>query len=57
MATKLSETKKLLCRNSDPENSKYWKYAPHGGCTEVVVVDAKTEKALCAKCTMRSVKG
>ena len=55
--SRLSETKTLICVNSDPEKSKYWKYAPHGGCTEEVVVDANTTSVLCHKCTMRSVKG
>jgi len=57
MATKLSTTKKLLCQNSNIETSKYWKWAPHGGCDEVVEVDSKTERVLCYKCTMRTVKG
>jgi len=57
MSTKLSTTKKLLCQNSNIETSKYWKWAPHGGCDEVVEVDSKTEKVLCSKCTMRTVKG
>jgi len=54
---KNTEMKKLTCMNSDPENSKWWKYAPRGGCDEVVEVDSKTDKVLCHKCTMRSVKG
>lgn len=45
--------KKLLCMNSDSENSKYWKWAPPGGCDEVVEVDMNTTKVLCSKCTMR----
>lgn len=52
-----SQTKKLKCQNSDPEGSKYWKYAPLGGCNEVVEVDIKTDRVLCHKCTMRSVQG
>lgn len=54
---KNAQTKKLKCQNSDPESSKYWKYAPHGGCDEIVEVDYRTDKVLCHKCTMRSVKG
>ena len=52
-----TQTKQLKCQNSDPETSKYWKYAPHGGCDEVVEVDVKTDRVLCHKCTMRSVQG
>lgn len=53
MATKLSQTKKLICVNSNPEKSKYWKWAPPGGCNEVVTVDANTTSVLCSKCTAR----
>jgi len=54
---KNTETKKLACMNSNPETSKWWKYAPIGGCDEIVEVDSKTDKVLCHRCTMRSVKG
>lgn len=57
MKTQLSRTKKLKCRNSNPETSKYWKWAPHGGCNEIVEVDEKVDAVLCHRCTMRSVKG
>lgn len=57
MKTQLSRTKKLKCRNANPETSKYWKWAPHGGCNEIVEVDEKVDAVLCHRCTMRSVKG
>lgn len=43
--------------NSDTATSKWWKYAPHGGCSEIVEVDSNTEKVLCWRCTMRSTSG
>jgi len=55
--SKLSGTKELVCVNSNPEKSKYWKWAPAGGCDEVVVVDINTTSVLCYKCTSRSAKG
>lgn len=51
-----TQTKKLKCMNSDPHSSKWWKYAPQGGCDEIVEVDIKTDRVLCHKCTMRSVQ-
>jgi len=54
---KNAEVKKLKCQTPNPEGSKYWKYAPIGGCNEIVEVDSKTDKVLCHKCTMRSVQG
>ena len=57
MATKISQSKELICVNSNPEKSKYWKWAPHGGCTEIVEVDINTSSVLCSKCTSRSAKG
>jgi hypothetical protein len=45
--------KEMMCMNSDPEHSKYWKWAPQGGCTEMVKVDSNATKVLCSKCTMR----
>ena len=58
MATiKISQTKELVCVNSNPEKSKYWKWAPIGGCDEVVTVDTNTTSVLCSKCTSRSAKG
>ena len=58
MATiKVAQTKELVCVNSNPEKSKYWKWAPVGGCDEVVVVDINTTSVLCSKCTSRSAKG
>jgi hypothetical protein len=55
--SKILSTKKLLCMNSDTTNSKWWKYAPPGGCTEVVEVGDETVMVLCWKCTMRSTGG
>lgn len=49
--------KKLECVNSKPESSKWWKYAPRGGCNNVVEVDAKVDSVLCHICTMRSASG
>lgn len=58
MATRTaSSTKKLKCVNSNIEASKWWKYAPKGGCDEIVEVDIKTDSVLCYKCTMRSASG
>lgn len=54
MNNKNEHAKKLTCMNSDVESSKWWKYAPLGGCNEVVSVDVHTEKVLCWKCTLRS---
>jgi hypothetical protein len=50
-------TKQLKCMNSHVESSKWWKYAPIGGCDEIVQVDIKTEKVLCWRCTLRSTSG
>jgi hypothetical protein len=50
-------TKKLKCMNSDTATSKWWKYAPLGGCSEIVEVGNDTEKVLCWRCTMRSTSG
>ena len=54
MNNKDERTKKLKCMNSNVESSKWWKYAPLGGCDEVIEVDVKTEKVLCWRCTSRS---
>ena len=54
---KNAQTKKLKCQNSDPDASKYWTYAPNGGCTEIVEVDSRTDKVLCYKSSMQTLKG
>ena len=49
-------TKKLKCMNHDPENSKWGEYAPEDGpCLETINVDERTDRALCWRCTSRSV--
>jgi len=52
--TSPSHAVEMVCMNSNPETSKWWKYAPVGGCNEVVSVDSNTAAVLCWKCTMRS---
>ena len=50
--------KDLKCQNSDPDTSKYAKYAPlDGPCTEVVNVPEEVTRVLCFKCTSRSASG
>ena len=50
--------KDLKCQNSDPDTSKYAKYAPlDGPCTEIVNVPEEVTRVLCFKCTSRSASG
>ncbi len=54
----LNQYKDLKCQNSDPDTSKYAKYAPlDGPCTEVVNVPEEVTRVLCFKCTSRSASG
>lgn len=57
MATRTREMRKMKCMNHDPETSKWGEYAPPGGCDEVVMVDQRTTKVLCWRCTLRSTQG
>lgn len=53
-----AQYKNLKCQNSDPDTSKYAKYAPlDGPCTEVVNVPDDVTRVLCYKCTSRSASG
>ena len=55
---KKSNTKKMTCMNSNPEQSRWSKYAPPGGCNETVDnVDASATRVLCWKCTARAASG
>ena len=53
-----AQYKNLKCQNSDPDTSKYAKFAPlYGPCTEVVNVPDEVTRVLCFKCTSRSATG
>jgi len=53
-----AQYKNLKCQNSDPDTSKYAKFAPlDGPCTEVVNVPDEVTRVLCYKCTSRSASG
>jgi negative regulator of sigma E activity len=53
-----AQYKNLKCQNSDPDTSKYAKFAPlDGPCTEVVNVPDEVTRVLCFKCTSRSATG
>lgn len=56
MSEKIREGfKKVKCMNHDPENSKWGQYAPEGGCTETLLIDGRSDRGLCWRCTQRSV--
>jgi len=53
-----AQYKNLKCQNSDPDTSKYAKFAPlDGPCTEVVNVPEEVTRVLCYRCTSRSATG
>jgi len=53
-----AQYKNLKCQNSDPDTSKYAKFAPlDGPCTEVVNVPEEVTRVLCYRCTSRSASG
>lgn len=53
-----AQYKDLKCQNSNPDTSKYAKYAPiEGPCTEVVNVPDNVDRVLCYRCTSRSASG
>jgi hypothetical protein len=47
--------KTVKCMNHEPETSKWGKYAPDGGCKEMMSIDIKSTRGLCFRCTSRSV--
>jgi|TARA_B110000483_G_scaffold11458_1_gene13217 hypothetical protein len=48
--------KEVKCMNHDPENSKWGEYAPEdGACKELIMIDEKSDRGLCYRCTSRSV--
>lgn len=52
------EVRNMLCMNSNPEESKWGRFAPEGGCDEVVRnVDTDAKSVLCWKCTSRLTGG
>jgi hypothetical protein len=44
----------MICSNSNPEHSKYARFAPEGGCDEWVATNPDTTKVLCWRCVQRS---
>jgi len=46
----------MICQNSEPEKSKWGKFAPENGpCTNWVNVGPNATASLCSECVQRSV--